>query len=102
MMLDLIVKTTTEPVTKKTVLNITASNNLNLKELHFLSLFFADDRHTAVIKGENKSKSVTCGGLAYDKEESPVDSAIDPEIGDGTEDGPVNNETSTFKEIELG
>lgn len=101
-MLNLVVETTAEPVTNKTVLNITASNNLNLKELHFLSLFFADDRHTAVIKGENKSKSVTCGGLAHDEEESPVNSAINPEIGDCTEDGPVNNETSTFKEVEFG
>jgi hypothetical protein len=102
MMLNLIVKTTAEPVTQKTVLNITTSNHLDLKELHFLSLFFADDRHTAMIKGKNKSKSVTSGGLAYDEEKSPVDSAIDPEIGNGAEDGPVNNDSGAFKEIELG
>lgn len=91
MMLNLVVETSAEPVSKKTVLNITASDNLNLEKLHLFSLFLADDRHTAVVKGEYKSKSVASGGLANNKEENSVKRRVDPEVGDGTKHSPVNN-----------
>jgi hypothetical protein len=102
MMLDLIVETTTEPVTKETVLNITTSDNLDLKELHFLSLFLTNDWHTAMVKGKDKSKSIASSGLAYDKEQELIESIIDPKIGNSAEDGPVNNDTRAFKEVEQG
>lgn len=102
MMLDLIVETTAEPVTKRTVLNITTSDNLNFEKLHLFSLLLADDRHTAMVEGEYKSKSISSSCLAYNKKENAVQGTVDPEIGDSAKHRPVDNDSRTLEEIEDG
>lgn len=95
---NLIVQSTHKPVADRTKRHITTGNNLNFEELHGFSLLLANNRHTIMVEGEDKSKQVACGGLADEEEQDHAWNGIDPGNGHVGKDNPVQSKTDSFKQ----
>lgn len=75
--LDLVVKATSEPVGEQTGVDITTSDDLLGEEIHVDSLLLGDDGHTVMVQREDQSQQVTADSLGDQEVDENVDGVLD-------------------------